>query len=566
MLNRILLIIFCVTIVFKADLYSQSVQAFNHLQMQAEVQKVIDKVYPATVKIVNYDSTRKVVRGGQFSGVVVSQDGYILTAAHASTPGDVYLAIFPDGKEFVAVGLGRITTVDAAVIKITQPGIWPWAEMGWSSSLKSFQPCVSISGPASLNRKREPVVRFGYVAQNEERYGYIRTTCLMEPGDSGGPVFDLKGRVIGIHSRIDAGVEGNYEVAVDNFRKYWDALIVPESYNKNNLPDEGPIGVDPVKDEFASIVELGDLSSYFSKTEARLDNSVFEVKSIVDGDSSVILGTLVSSAGFKTEKNKNGGSFLISKSSMVGDEPIIILDNSRGVSAAVISRDEKLDLVLLKVNSKLKGGLDLFKRVNDSVDFSQVGRFLLSPHPKGEGEVSVVGSTLFGLAASPISGYLGATSWIYDSTVVLREVIPGTAASSANLQEGDTVLSINDQPIKTVSQFNSVLNRHKPKETIQIRVLRDNREHIIDVVLGKRPPVKTHAADYFEEGKSERRDGFQNIFMHDGNLRPSECGGPVFDVFGNLTGINIARFSRTSSIAIPVKAVRQFVEESLKGK
>ncbi|HEY8389188.1 MAG TPA: trypsin-like peptidase domain-containing protein [Parasegetibacter sp.] len=532
--------------------------------MQTEIQEVINKAYQTTLKIVGYDSTRKVVTGGQFSGVVVSEDGYILTAAHATMPGRVYLAMFPDGKEFVAVGLGRISSVDAALMKIVQPGTWPYAEMGWSYSLKPFQPCISISSPASLNRKREPVVRFGYVAEPVTRNGMIRTTCLMEPGDSGGPVFDMKGRVIGIHSRIDIALENNYEVAIDNFRKYWTALNLPESYGRDAVLREDKIGEDPLKDEFARYETLADLRVYFGEQEDELDQSVFTLNSKLDGDTSVALATLISTDGFTIGKDKKGAGLLISKSSLVGQDPEILLDNNRRVSATIVSRDDKLDLVLLKVNRKMKNGVSLFSQVIDSVDFSMVGKFLLSPHPHDEGEVSVIGSSLFDLAPRANMAFLGVTTEPSDTGVVLRNVSPNTAASFARLQVGDIIIKVNEKLIKSPEDLTEELIRYRPKDTVVLYGIRGDSPYMTQVVLGKRPQQNTHAADRFTDGKSDRRDGFQKIFMHDGKLKPSECGGPVFDVHGNFYGINIARFSRTSSIAIPASEVRKFVEMALK--
>jgi S1-C subfamily serine protease len=48
--------------------------------------------------------------------------------------------------------------------------------------------------------------------------------------------------------------------------------------------------------------------------------------------------------------------------------------------------------------------------------------------------------------------------------------------------------------------------------------------------------------------------------LHDSKIKPSECGGPVFDQNGKFYGINIARFSRTSSIAVPAKLVLEFLK------
>ncbi len=68
-------------------------------------------------------------------------------------------------------------------------------------------------------------------------------------------------------------------------------------------------------------------------------------------------------------------------------------------------------------------------------------------------------------------------------------------------------------------------------------------------------PVGTHSADKFEGGKSVRLDGFKKVFAHDANIKSDECGGPVFDAEGNFYGINIARFSRTTTLVLPAPVI-----------
>jgi serine protease Do len=167
-----------------APFFAQSQRA-DVKSLETGVQKVIQRVYKASVYITPYDSINKKATGGSFTGVVVDAAGYILSAAHAVKPNNLYEVTFPDGRKFRAIGLGRIPSNDAAVMKIEEKGNWPYAEMGWSSSLKKDMPCISIAYPGTLMAKT-PTVRLGYVAETQTSEGFIRTTCLMEPGDSGG--------------------------------------------------------------------------------------------------------------------------------------------------------------------------------------------------------------------------------------------------------------------------------------------------------------------------------------------------------------------------------------------
>ena len=70
----------------------------------------------------------------------------------------------------------------------------------------------------------------------------LQSTALMEPGDSGGPLFDLNGSVIGIHSRIGRSMERNYEVPVNTYRKYWNELNRAEKFDRSG-PSTPKLGI-----------------------------------------------------------------------------------------------------------------------------------------------------------------------------------------------------------------------------------------------------------------------------------------------------------------------------------
>jgi serine protease Do len=258
---RKLLFLFA-ALLFHGPLFAQNGKDVKKLQV--DVQKVIRQVYRASVAITRYDAVKGNSWGGTFSGVVIDTAGYILSAAHAVNPGTLYEIIFPDGKKMLARGLGRIPGNDAAMLKINDKGKWPCARMGWSSSLQKGMPCISISYPNVVGAKT-PTVRLGYIAETETKAGFIRSTCLMEPGDSGGPLFDLKGRVIGLHSRIEMSLDANLEVPVDLYRKYWDALIKPETYA--NLPAESPVRSDAIANELKVFPGIQELSSGLNITQ-----------------------------------------------------------------------------------------------------------------------------------------------------------------------------------------------------------------------------------------------------------------------------------------------------------
>lgn len=529
-------------------------------KLQSQIQSAIAKGHSASVFITNFDTLSKKPSTGRFSGVVIDAEGRILTAAHACSPNKYYQVTFPDGKKYIAKGLGGIRRLDVAIMKITETGKWPFAEMGWSSSLKVNEPVVSIAYPGSFNPKRD-VIRLGYVAQLDVQRGRrFRSTCLMEPGDSGGPVFDLYGRVVGLHSSIDQLLENNYEIPVDFYRKYWTALQQPVAYT--DLPLEDVVEADPLLAGKVDFVDAKIAEAGIPKLEAKMEVAAFKIKS---GDSltgKTIIGTLVSLEGIKDKRSIAGRSYLLSKNSMVEENPKVDLGKGKVVSAKIIHRDVLRDLVLLEIDRKLKKGVSVKDIASDTLTFKDLGALLISPQPDNEGESSGLATMRFDLRGMYSSGYLGAGVELKDSKLVFSMVAPNSPASLAKLEVGGEIVSINGVSLKDPESFVKVVQKNRPDDVLKLVVAKSNKVDTLAIKLGRRPMVtSTHIAEKFTDGKSERRDGFANAFVHDGKLKPSECGGPVFDINGKFMGINMARYSRTSSIAVTAPEVRKFVEE-----
>jgi serine protease Do len=189
--------------------------------MQDHVRAVTQKVMPAVVNVR--------LGMGQGSGVIISADGYVLTAGHVSgAPGrDVWLTL-ADGRKVKGKTLGVNRRIDSGLIKISEEGKWPYADMGNSKDLKKGQWCLAIGHPTGLKPGRAPVLRVGRVLDFGEVL--IRTDCTLVGGDSGGPLFDMNGKVIGIHSRIAGPLTANIHVPVDTYRETWAKLKAGEAW------------------------------------------------------------------------------------------------------------------------------------------------------------------------------------------------------------------------------------------------------------------------------------------------------------------------------------------------
>jgi len=532
-MKRYPLLVICL-IVISTVTYGQKKETTMH--------KAIAKAWPASVRMWGYDTSSKQQMSAQFSAVVVSPQGDILTAAHTSTPGKTYKVMFPDGKEAIALALGKIemaddpTIPDVAMMKIITPGTWPYAEMGYSSSLKLNQPCISIAYPESLNQPL-PGLRFGVITSLGNERGFLQSTCAMEPGDSGGPLFDEYGRVIGIHSAISVEESLNYEIPVDLYRKFRTALATAKKYNAF------PANADAVgKDQLSTKLKY---QTKFSTAQ----NACLRITSQLKDKEEMICGTAFA----------NG--YVVSKSSMIGADPVVHI-NDKTFKASVIRRNRENDLVLLQIKQSIKDGITLSEAKPDSVSFKQLGQFLVSPRLDTANAISVAGTLLFSLPKLNSAGFLGASIALKSGPLLLTFVRKNSPAAANDLKTGDEVISINGITLSKAEEFGATLQKFWPGDTISISLKREGSIYTKQIVLDQKPAIPaTHPAEMFAGGKSARRDGFARIFAHDAFLKPNQCGGPVFDAAGNFMGINIARYSRTSTVAIPAEVVWNFMTD-----
>jgi len=183
--------------------------------MEKQVRKVLEKVLPCTVGVE--------IGGASGSGVIVSEEGFVLTAGHVSgKPGQTVTLILHDGKRIKGKSLGNNRLIDSGMIKITTEGKWPFVDMGSSADLKKGEWVITAGHPGGYKPGRSPVVRLGRVLTRTS--SLVQTDCTLVGGDSGGPLFDMQGKVVGIHSRIGGTITSNIHVPVDTYRDNWDKL------------------------------------------------------------------------------------------------------------------------------------------------------------------------------------------------------------------------------------------------------------------------------------------------------------------------------------------------------
>ncbi len=594
--------------------------------IQEQVKKVIDKVIPCTVNI--RDS------GGQGSGVIVSEDGYVLTAGHVSREANRDVTVtLSDGRKLKAKTVGANHFIDSGMVKITDKGKWPHVELGKSADLKKGQWVITTGHPGGWKEGRGVVVRLGRVQQATSEL--IRTDCTIVGGDSGGPLFDMTGKVVGIHSRIAFSLASNIHVPVDTYRATWDRLIKGDVWGNawvgfradskakgcrvEEISKESPAekaGLKPddvilkfdgkkiesfedfgarmreinVGAEVALEVKRGEetvsLKVKVSKTDRPLPSGPMEiakedvtknsrkvltafrdlenkarpstVKVLCDGKDT-ILGTVVGPDGW-----------VLTKFSELKGKTTCKLSDGRDLEARVVGVEESFDLALLKV--EVKGLAPVEWHASKE---APVGNWLASAGPGQDplavGVVSVgvrKGNPKDALIPSDSSkrGYLGIRLGPAQGGIKIESVEDKSAAKTAGIMPNDIVLGLGGKAIKDVEEFIGAVGRHKPGETIMLKIKRGSEEKEIKATLGKRPPDRGEIQNSMGGSLSPRRVGFPSYLQHDTILKPQECGGPVLDLDGKAIGVNIARAGRTETYAIPSEALQPLLVDLMSGK
>ena len=211
------------------------------LKIEQKTEALGEKVMPATVALIAVDT------GASGSGVITTEDGLILTAAHVTDGVEEVDVVFPNGKQTKATVLGSNYSRDIGMAQINDEGPWPFAELGESKSLQAGDLVVAMGHSEGYDPARTPPMRFGRVV-SEGPGNFLTTDCTLIGGDSGGPLFDLDGKVIGINSSIGQGLDNNNHAGIDGFLEDWKRLIAGESWGELQLnplanPERPVIGI-----------------------------------------------------------------------------------------------------------------------------------------------------------------------------------------------------------------------------------------------------------------------------------------------------------------------------------
>lgn len=207
------------------------------LEIQAALQAALPVAEAATVCVDLGEGTG--------SGVIVSAEGLVMTAAHVSTAvGKEVTIIMADGTELEAETLGLMAETDAALIQITEKlpegAPFPSVEVNRGEEAELGDWVFSLGHSGGFNKERGAVVRVARLVRMAN--DTVQTDGTLIGGDSGGPLFDMEGRLIGIHSRVGPQLPMNMHVPVRVFLDSWDRMMESEFIGEGPFAQKPEVG------------------------------------------------------------------------------------------------------------------------------------------------------------------------------------------------------------------------------------------------------------------------------------------------------------------------------------
>jgi serine protease Do len=379
---------------------------------------------------------------GQGSGFIVTSDGFILTNAHVVQDAAEVTVRMTDRREYTAKVIGADRRTDVAVIKIDVKGL-PTVKIGDANALRPGEWVVAIGSPFGF----ENSVTAGIVSakgrsmpgEEQSPVPFIQTDVAVNPGNSGGPLFNLNGEVIGINSQIysqSGGYMGlSFAIPIDVANNVRDQLVA------NGRVSRGRIGV--------QIQEVNaQLADSFGLDRPR--------------------GALVGRVEPDSPAEKGGVK--------AGD---VILK----VDGKIVERSSELPLLIANVRPGQKTQLEVWrdrgaKALTLTTEEFKEQNLRASFGGGGQAEEPVQTDKL-GLAVRPMRPDEKSGSESKGTLVVER--VSG-AAADAGVQAGDIILAVNSKSVATVKELRDATE--KSGKTVALLVERNGSQIFLPVRIG----------------------------------------------------------------------------------
>ncbi|MEI6534553.1 MAG: Do family serine endopeptidase [Verrucomicrobiaceae bacterium] len=403
---------------------------------------------------------QKPVQTGLGSGMLLSEDGYILTNNHVVDGADeIKVMVAGKGKEYAAKVIGADPSTDVALIKIEGTGL-PHATIGDSAKLRVGDVVLAVGAPMGLEQSVTHGIvsalgrsAMGIIGSKRGEAGYenfIQTDAAINPGNSGGPLVDTQGRVIGINSAIEtqSGMFAGIGLAIPINM----AMSVVHDLVDTGKVERGFLGIqmDPVEPSMSEFLGLKD------------ENGV-TVTRIVDGSPAA-------KAGFEE------GDVIVSADDQKIADPtklrLMISSHHPGV-------DVKFGIVRFNEASKKPERKDLVAKLEKLPEKLSAAFEKNKPapgNPKGAGN-----AFLEGVKVEELNDDLRQNYKIEADVqgVVVTNVDEKSAAAKVGLQEGDVITQVNRKAVSTMAEARS--NKGEAGGAVQLKVLRNGQTKFIVV-------------------------------------------------------------------------------------
>ncbi len=365
---------------------------------------------------------------GAGSGVIISDDGYILTNNHVVEDANAVTVTLADKKEYEAEVVGLDPKTDLAVLKIDAKKPFPAAAMGNSEQLRVGDWVVAIGNPFGLNH----TVTSGIVSAKGRVLGagpyddFIQTDASINPGNSGGPLFNMNGEVVGINTAIIPQGQGiGFAIPVNTAKP-----LIPQLVSNGEVT-RGYLGVNiqTITPDLAKALSIDD----------RAGALVADVTSGSPADEGGIKrGDII------TAFNGNAVSDSHDLPTMVAATPV-------GDEAAVtVLRDGKTRQFSVKVGQ-------------------------LPSEQAKHGKAAQPAKGKWGLQLYDLSPQIAQQYRLQaDQGVVVVGVQPGSPADDAGIRQGDVIVEMNRQVVKTVDELKQNMAESKNQDQMLLLVQRQN--------------------------------------------------------------------------------------------
>ena len=375
-------------------------------------------------------------RGGSLgSGFIISADGYVVTNNHVIAPArngatvDSITVTLSDRKEYEARLIGRDTASDLALLKINATNL-PFVTFGDSTRARVGDWVVAIGQPYGLGG----TVTAGIVSALHRNIGsgaydrYIQTDASINQGNSGGPMFDIAGNVIGINTALISPTGGN--VGIGFAIPAEQARPIIEALRRGQRVQRGYIGVSlqPLDESVATALGI-------PKDRGEL------IRGVTPGGAAARAGiqqgdVVVTVAGRAVNPDESL-AYLIAQQPVGSRVPIELIRSGRRQTVTVQVGERPTDEELARLN-----GIDTDPEINEQPADQQ-----------SEGQRSARAS--LGITVQALTPELARSLRITDASVrgvVVTSVDPSSDAAAKGIQQGDLILSVNQRPTATPEQ------------------------------------------------------------------------------------------------------------------